>query len=81
MPLGPKMPPNPNIKLTFSEYGHVAYQIKGNAAYNNILANILLLHLPVTRTGERFRATIALLFCIFFLHHSIAAQKMQKTML
>ena len=37
------MPP-PNIKLTFSEYDHVAYQIKGNAAYNNILANILLLH-------------------------------------
>ena len=39
---------SPNIKLTFSEYGHVAYQIKGIAAYNNILANILLLHLPLT---------------------------------
>ena len=23
-----------NIKSTFSEYGHVAYQIKGNEAYN-----------------------------------------------
>ena len=35
----------PHIKLTFSEYGLVAYQIKFNAAYNNIVANILLLHL------------------------------------
>ena len=42
------MSPLPYIKLTFSEYGHDAYQIKGNAAYNNILANILLLHLPLT---------------------------------
>ena len=41
------MPPPPNIKLTFSEYGHIAYQIKGNIAYNNILANILLIHLPL----------------------------------
>ena len=56
------MPPNPNLKLTFSEYGHVAYQIKGNAAYNNILANILLLLLPLIRTGERFRTTMTLLF-------------------
>ena len=40
-------PPSPNIKLTFSEYGHVAYQIKGNEAYNNMLVNILLLHLPL----------------------------------
>ena len=29
-------------------YGHVAYQIKGNEAYNNMLANILILHLPLT---------------------------------
>ena len=29
---------------TFSEYGHVAYQIKGNEAYNNMLANSLVLH-------------------------------------
>ena len=47
-PCSQKKPPTPNIKLTFSEYGHVAYQIKGNAAYNTILANILLLHLPFT---------------------------------
>ena len=40
---------HPNIKFTYSEYGHAAYQIKGNAAYYNILANILLLHLPLTR--------------------------------
>ena len=33
----------------FLEYGHVAYQIKGNEAYtcNNMLANNLLLHLPL----------------------------------
>ena len=31
-------------KSTFSEHGHVAYQIEGNEAYNNILANILPLH-------------------------------------
>ena len=49
MPLEPKMtPPPPNIKLTFSKYRHVEYKIKGNAAYNNILANILLLHLSLT---------------------------------
>ena len=29
-------------------YGHVAYQMKGNEAYNNMLANILPLHTPVT---------------------------------
>ena len=28
----------------FSEYCHVAYQIKGNEAYNNMLANILPLY-------------------------------------
>ena len=33
-----------NIKSTFSEYGHLAYHIKENEAYNNMLANILLLH-------------------------------------
>ena len=31
----------------FSEYGHVLYQIKGNDAYNNILANSLPLHTPI----------------------------------
>ena len=34
------------IKLTFSEYGHVAYQIKGNEVYNNML-NIFPLHTPL----------------------------------
>ena len=33
---------------TFSKYAHVAYQIKGNEAYNTILANILPLHIPLT---------------------------------
>ena len=45
---GAKLPPPPNIKLTFSEYGHVAYQIKGNEAYNNMKVNILPQHLPLT---------------------------------
>ena len=36
------------IKSTFTEYGHVAYQIKGNEANNNMLANILLLNLLLT---------------------------------
>ena len=31
MPLAPKIPPPHNIKLTFSEYGHDAYQIIENA--------------------------------------------------
>ena len=52
MPMVPKMPPpppphTPNMQ-TFSENGHVAYQIKGNTAYNNTLANIFLLRLPLT---------------------------------
>ena len=29
------------IKLTFSEYGHVAYKIKEKEAFNTMLANIL----------------------------------------
>ena len=32
---------------TFSEHGHVAYQIKENHEYNNMVANILL-HTPPT---------------------------------
>ena len=36
-----------NIKSTFSEYGHVAYQMKGNEAYNNML-NSLPVHTPLT---------------------------------
>ena len=36
------------IKSTFSEYGHVTYQIKRNEAYNNMLANVLPLHTPLT---------------------------------
>ena len=35
------------IKSNFSEYGHVAYQIIGNEAYNNMI-NILPLHTPLT---------------------------------
>ena len=36
------------IKSAFSEYGHVAYQIKGNEAYSNMLANNMVLHLLLT---------------------------------
>ena len=35
-------------KSTFSEYGHVAYQNKGNDGYNNMQANILLLLTTLT---------------------------------
>ena len=28
------------LRSNFSEYGHAAYQIKENEAYNNMLANI-----------------------------------------
>ena len=35
-------------KNNFSEYGHVAYQIKENEAYNNMVANNLHLHKPFT---------------------------------
>ena len=38
------------IKSNFSEYDHVAYQIKGNEAYNHMLAN-LPLHTPLTPEG------------------------------
>ena len=36
------------IKSSFLEYGHVAYQIKVNEAYNNMLANISPLHKALT---------------------------------
>ena len=45
MPLGL---PQANIISTFSEYGNAAYQVKGNEAYNNMLANILLLLITLT---------------------------------
>ena len=36
------------IISTFSEYGHVAYQMKGNETNYNMLANVLPLHTPLT---------------------------------
>ena len=53
------------IKSTFSEYDHVAYQIKGNEAYNNMLANILLLHL--VSIYNIFLGGVKRLICFFFL--------------
>ena len=46
LPADPPPPPDAGggVKRqnqTFSEYGHVAYQIKGNGACNNMVANIL----------------------------------------
>ena len=40
-------PGGPDKKL-FLKYGHVAYQNKGNKAYNSMLANIFPLHTPLT---------------------------------
>ena len=52
LPADPLLPP-PNpwggvkmSKLTFSEHGHVAYQIKGNRKGSNMVANILPAILP-----------------------------------
>ena len=37
------------IKLKFSEYGHVAYQIKADDAGSNMVANILPTDTPLTQ--------------------------------
>ena len=34
--------------ISFSESGHVAYQIKGNLAQSTMKANMLSLHTPMT---------------------------------
>ena len=41
------MGPRPKF-LTFSEYCHIVYQIKGNEVYNNMLANVIPSHSPST---------------------------------
>ena len=46
----------------FSEYGHIAYQIEGNEAYDNMLANILLLHLLFEPLGG-VKMLICFLLC------------------
>ena len=50
MPLGPKMcPHHGSHRLILNQhYGHVAYQIKENETYNNMIANSMILHLPLT---------------------------------
>ena len=51
MPLGqiwPRRRGHIGIYKIFLEYGHVIYQIKGNEAYNNMLANMLSLYTPMT---------------------------------
>ena len=44
------------VNLTFSEYGHVAYRIKGNKVYNYMLASVLTLHTSLTpgRSNSHF---------------------------
>ena len=40
----------------FSEYGHVAYQIKGNDECSNMQAHILSLHAPsASRMGSKVK--------------------------
>ena len=39
----------PRPKLIFSEYGHVAYQIKDDDADSNMVANILPTDTPLTQ--------------------------------
>ena len=39
--------------LTFWEYGHVVYQIKGNEAYSDMVANILPVGIPSGVGSER----------------------------
>ena len=41
---------------TFSEHGHVAYQIKGNHKCSNLVANILLPDTPPDPEGEGKRS-------------------------
>ena len=36
------------VKLTITQCGHVAYQIKGNQTYSIMQVNILPLHTPTT---------------------------------
>ena len=41
------------VKLNFSEYGHVAYQIKADDNGSNMVANILPLDTPLTGGGVK----------------------------
>ena len=59
--MGPPQGSQAYIKSTFPEYGHVAYQIKGNEAYNNMLANIFTLTLTLDPCGV-FKRLICFLF-------------------
>ena len=63
------------IKLTFSEYGHVAYQIKGNEAYNYMLANDKPLDRSLTPGGSK---VIFFLFCK--LHVELNGNEAENTM-
>ena len=59
-----------NILFSSSEYGHVAYQIKGDEAKNNMQANILPLHISLTlrwvkRSNFFFVREHVIIFCNF----------------
>ena len=67
------------IKSTFSEYGHIAYVFKGNEAYNNMLANILPLHLlltPGVRSKGHFFLKVVMLHIKTGMKHSIPCKQM-----
>ena len=46
----------PRPKINFSEYGHVAYQIKADGAGSNMVANILPTDTPLTQgVGQKVK--------------------------
>ena len=54
-------------KLTFSEYGHVAYQIKADDAGSNMVANILPTDAPSTQ-GWGQKVKLYLFLKVVMLH-------------
>ena len=54
-------------KLTFSEYGHVAYQIKADDAGSNMVANILHTDAPSTQ-GWGQKVKLYLFLKVVMLH-------------
>ena len=47
-------------KFFFSEYGHVAYQIKADDVGSNMVANILPTDTPLTQWGQKVKLYIFL---------------------
>ena len=55
-------------KLNFSEYGHVAYQIKADDAGSNMVANILPKDTPSTQGVGSKGQTISFFLKVVMLH-------------